>query len=105
MPLRKKKLGVLLSVRPDHPNFQHGLRLAEKALNRGVIVYLYCIDDAALGVSDVRLQLLKSRGLNLFACAYAAERRNIPIGDAAAFAGLTVVSDLMAATDRFISFN
>jgi hypothetical protein len=100
-----KKLGVLLSVPPGHPNFERGLRLVETALNRGVAVYLYCVDEAINGVADAKLQSLKGRGLNLFACAYAAQRRGIPVNDAAAFAGLTVVSDLMTATDRFVSFN
>src|SRR5437868_10717535 len=98
MPLRGKKLGILLSARPDHPSFGHGVRLAEAALGQGVHVYLYCIDDAVLGLADPQLQGLKDRGMNLFACAYGAERRNIPRNDLAIFAGLTVVSDLVAST-------
>ena len=105
MPPRGKKLGLLLSTRPEHPNFQRGLRLAEAALSQGVLVYLYCIDDAVWGVGDRQLQALKSRGLNLYACAYGVQQRNIPLSDRATFAGLGVVSDLMAGTDRFLSFN
>ena len=30
---------------------------------------------------------------------------SIAVGDKAVFAGLTVVSDLIAGTDRFVSFN
>jgi hypothetical protein len=105
MILRGKKLGVLLSIRPDQPNFERGIRLAETALAEGVDVYLYCIDEAVPGVMDPRIQELKNRGLKLFACAYGAHRRSLPLNDAAIFAGLTVVSDIMAATDRFISFN
>lgn len=105
MLLRGKKLGLLLSTRPEHPNFKHGLRLAEVALSQGLLVYLYCIDDAVWGVGDPKLQDLKSRGLNLYACAYGAQRRNVPLSDLAAFAGLGVVSDLMAGSDRFLSFN
>ena len=105
MLLRGKKLGLLLSTRPEASSFRHGLRLAEAALQLGVDVYLYCIDDAVLGVADPELQTLKARGLKLYACAYGAHRRNIPLSDQAAFAGLTVVSDLVAGTDRFLSFN
>ncbi len=105
MALNGKKLGVLLSTRPDRPGFAHGLRLAEAALARGVDVYLYCIDDAVTGVGDARLQALKARGLKLYACAYGAQRRSLPLNDLATFAGLTIVSDLMAGTDRFVSFN
>jgi predicted peroxiredoxin len=105
MQLHGKKLGVLLSTRPDQPGFTHGLKLAEAALAKGVDVYLYCIDDAVTGVGDARLQALKARGLKLYACAYGAQRRNLPLNELATYAGLTVVSDLMAGTDRFVSFN
>jgi len=105
MSLRGKKLGILLSTRPEHPPFKHGVRLAEAALVEGVDVYLYCIDEAVYGVDDPELQALKGRGLKLYACAYGAQRRRIPLSDRATFAGLTVVSDLVSSTDRFISFN
>lgn len=105
MMLRGKKLGLLLSTRPQERGFQHGLRLAEAALAKGVDVYVYCIDEAVAGVDHPELQALKARGLKLYACAYGAHRRHIPLSDRAAFAGLTVVSDLVAGTDRFVSFN
>jgi predicted peroxiredoxin len=105
MSLRGKKLGVLLSTRSDQPGFQHGVRLAEAALAKGVDVYLYCIDEAVASVGDAQLQALKAKGLKLYACAYGAQRRNLPLSDLAIFAGLTVVSDVMAGTDRFVSFN
>lgn len=104
MSLQGKKLGLLIAARPDEPNFRHGIRLAETALNRGVTVYLYCIDEAVAGLADAHLQSLKTKGANLFACAYGAHRRQIPLGDLATFAGLTVVSDLVAGTDRFLCF-
>lgn len=99
------KLGILLSTAPEQTGFQHGVRLAAAALTRGVEVYLYCIDDAVLGVTDARLQALRASGLRLFACAYAAQARHLPQTDHAVFAGLGVVSDLLSATDRFVSFN
>jgi len=103
--LRGKKLGLLVSVRPEDRSFRHALRLAEAALSEGVQVYLYCIDEAVAGLADEHLQALKRRGLNLFACAYAARRRDIPVSDLAAFAGLSIVNDLVSSTDRFLSFN
>jgi hypothetical protein len=96
---------VLLSTRPDHPPFRHGVRLAAAALAAGVDVYLYCIDDALWGVGDEELQGLRAHGLKLYACAYGAQRRSLPIDERAMYAGLTVVNDLIAATDRFLSFN
>ena len=100
MALSGRKLGLLLSGPPQGPGFAHGLRLAEKAIDRGVQVYLYCMDDAVSGLEQ--LQPLKARGARVFACAYAAQRRHLPTQDLATFAGLGVVSDLMAGTDRFV---
>ena len=103
--LRGKKLGVLISCPPGQPGFRHGLRVAAAAMRRGVNVYLYCIDEAVLGVADAELQQLKAAGLNLYACAYGAHKRNIALTDHATFAGLTVVNDIIAGTERFVSFN
>jgi len=105
MLLRGKKLGLLISVPPGHPNFSHGVRLAETALAQGVDVYLYCIDEAVNALADSQLQRLRTIGLKLFACAYGAQRRHLPLGDQATFGGLTIVNDLIAGTDRFVSFN
>lgn len=102
---RPRKLGILLSTRPELPSFRHGVRVAAAALSGGVDVYLYCIDDAVAGVGDAELQGLKSKGLKLYACAYGAQRRGIPVNELAMFAGLTIVNDLIAGTDRFVSFN
>ena len=94
-----------VSPRPETANFRHGVRLAEAALNEQVTVYLYCIDEGVYGVADPRLQTLRARGLKLYACAYGAQRRGLSRDDQAVYAGLTIVSELMAATDRFISLN
>ena len=105
MELRGKKLGVLISCRPEEAGFLHGLRVAEAAMQRGVNVYLYCIDEAVNGVANAELQKLKAAGLNLFACAYGAHKRNLALTEHATFAGLTVVNDIIAGTDRFVCFN
>ena len=105
MELRGEKLGILISCPPDSHNFRHGLGLASAAIKSGVDVYLYCIDDAVRGVEDSELQVLQGQGVKLYACAYGANRRSYPLTDKATFAGLTVVTDLIAGTDRFVSFN
>jgi len=105
MPPPGKKLGILVSRPPTHPNFRHGLKLAEAALAAGLRVYFYCIDDAVLGAADPQLQSLRTRGMHLFACAFAAQRRRLPVNEAAVFSGLSIVAELVAGTDRFVSFN
>lgn len=105
MSVARKKLGMLVSAGPAEANFWHGIKLARAALDQGVDVYLYCIDEAITGVHLPELQSLKASGLKLFGCAYAAQRRRLPVNDTAVFAGLAMVSDLLSATDRFVSFN
>ena len=105
MELRGKKLGILISCRPDEPGFRHGIRTAKAAIAKGANVYLYCIDDAVRGVADPELQSLKLTGASVYACAYGAQRRNMALSADATFAGLTVVNDIIAGTDRFVCFN
>ena len=105
MSLSGKKLGILISCRPDQPNFSRGVKLAQAAMEEGADVYLYCIDEAVSGVETAEMQALKDRGLKLYGCAYGAHRHNYPLNDKAVFAGLTVVNDIIAGTDRFVSFN
>ena len=95
----------MVSVAPDVPGFGQALGQAEAALARGDKVYLYCIDDAVPGLSDPRLAKLKGDGLNLFGCAYSMRQRKLPLDDSAVFTGLSVLSDIMADTDQFESFN
>jgi hypothetical protein len=104
MEIAGSKLGILIGCRPDQPSFGHALHIANAALNRSVSVYIYCIDEGVLGVGSIQLQALKERGASVYACAYGAHRHNIPLSDAATFAGLTVVNDIISGTDRFISF-
>ena len=56
-------------------------------------------------MSDPRLAKLKDDGLNLFGCAYSMRQRQLPLDDSAVFTGLSVLSDIMADTDQFESFN
>ena len=102
--LAGKKLGVLLTIRPTHPNFRPALALINAALDAGVRVYLYCIDEGVRRVATPEMQALKERGVSLFGCAYGAGRRKIALDEAAAWSGLTVLADVVGSTDRFVSF-
>jgi len=102
--LRGKKLGVMVSSGPEAVSFECAYKLAATALGEGVQVYLYYMDEGVRGVGDKRVQALKAKGAQVFACAHSAQRREIAIDESAAFSGLATVSDLMAGTDRFLSF-
>ena len=95
----------MVSVAPDEPGFDQALGQAEEGLAKGEKVYLYCIDAAVPGLSDPRLAKLRADGLNLFGCAYSMRQRKLPLDDSAVFSGLSVLSDIMADTNRFESFN
>jgi sulfur relay (sulfurtransferase) complex TusBCD TusD component (DsrE family) len=102
--LAGKKLGVLLTTAPSHPNFRPALALMNAALDKGVRVYLYCIDEGVKSVATPEIQKIKERGASLFGCAYGAGRRDIQLSDSAAWSGLTVLADVVGSTDRFVSF-
>ncbi|MCI0548185.1 MAG: DsrE family protein [Candidatus Rokubacteria bacterium] len=103
--LAGKKLGLMVSTGPAHPNLATALGLAAAALDRGVAVFLYLIDDAVTAVEDSRVQALAARGARLFVCAYGCQKRRLPLSDKATNCGLVVLSDIIGATDRFVSFN
>ena len=102
--LTGKKLGVLLSTSPKHPNVRPAVALMNAALDANVRLYLYCIDDGVHAVDAPEIQAIKARGASLFGCAYGAHRRHIPVDDSAAWSGLTVLADVVGSTDRFVSF-
>jgi sulfur relay (sulfurtransferase) complex TusBCD TusD component (DsrE family) len=104
LSLRGKKLGLMVCSPPEAKSFECAYQLASTALAEGVQVYLYYMDEGVKGVGDKRVQGLKAKGAQLFACAYSAQRRDISIDESAAFSGLATVSDIMASTDRFLSF-
>lgn len=102
--LAGKKLGVLLTTEPEHPNFRAAVALMNAAIDGGLRVYLYCVDEGVRSVATPELQALKERGASLFGCAYGAGRRKIPLDDSAAWSGLTVLADVVGSTDKFVSF-
>jgi sulfur relay (sulfurtransferase) complex TusBCD TusD component (DsrE family) len=104
MTLQGKKLAVLVAAAPGEPGFRHGARLAEAALAEGADVYLYCIDEAVAGAGEPLLAGLARGGLKLFACAESAQRRRLPMAPPATYAGLALLSSLIAAADRFLVF-
>ena len=102
--LAGKKLGVLLTTPPGHANFRPAVGLMCAAMQAGVRVYLYCIDEGVRCISTPEMQGLKDKGASLFGCAYGAGNRALSLDEAAAWSGLTVVADVVGSTDRFVSF-
>jgi hypothetical protein len=105
MDLAGKRLGLMVSTAPEHPNLDAVLGLSAAALDRGASVYLYLIDDAVAAVEHPRVQALVDHGLRLFVCAYGCQKRRLPLSDRATNCGLVVLADLIAGADRFLSFN
>lgn len=107
MDLPRRKLGVLLSTKPEHPNLDTTLRLSRAALDRDVDLYLYLIDDGVLAKDRPEVQELAARGAKLFVCAYGCQKRRIPLSDPDRFnyCGLVVLTDLINGCDRFLALN
>lgn len=104
MDLPQKKTGILLSTAPGTGAFSAGVAAAAAALARGARTFVYCIHDAVTGIDDPNLQSLREQGLVLHACAFAAQRRRLPLTDRATFGGLGVLGDIIAGTDDFQHF-
>jgi sulfur relay (sulfurtransferase) complex TusBCD TusD component (DsrE family) len=99
-----RKLGIMLSAAPGTRPFDQALELADAALQKKAGVYMYWIDEAVRGLGDRRVQKLKASGARLFACAFSLQRRGLKADGGCTLSGLTVLSDLIASTDRFASF-
>ena len=105
MNLAGKKLGLMVSTAPAHPNLATAIGLSAAALDRGADVYLYLIDDGVAAVEDPRVQALAERGTKLFVCAYGCQKRRLPLSDRATNCGLVVLTDVINGTDRFLALN
>src|SRR3990167_5834979 len=105
MDLAGRKLGLMLSTDPTHPNLQTALGLSATALARGADVYLYLIDDGVAAVEDARVQALAERGAKLFVCAYGCQKRRLPLSERATNCGLVVLTDVINGTERFLALN
>jgi sulfur relay (sulfurtransferase) complex TusBCD TusD component (DsrE family) len=103
--LAGRKLGIMLSTKPEHPNLATCLALSQAALARGVDLYLYLIDDGVANIDDERILELGRHGAKLFVCAYGSQRRRLPITDKASYCGLVVLTDLINGCDRFVALN
>jgi hypothetical protein len=103
--LRGRKLGILLSTSPAHPNLDTCLGLGRAALERGADLYLYLVDDGVANIDDDRILDLGRHGAKLFVCAYGCQRRRLPITDKATYCGLVVLTDLINGCERFVALN
>ncbi len=99
------KVGGLISRPPEHSGFTRVIDRLRQEHAIGRRLYLYCIDDGILAIRHPELQRLRDRGASLFACAYAAQKRGLPIDDSAIFAGLGMLADIILATDVFDTDN
>lgn len=107
MDLAGRKLGLLLSTPPGHPNLYTAAGISRAALDRGAGLYLYLIDDGVSAMDKQEIQELVRRGAKLFVCAYACQRRRIQLIDPDRFnyCGLVTLTDLINGCDRFLAFN
>ncbi len=106
--MEKKKLGLLLSTPPSHPNITTVTRLSEEARSLNHDVYIYLIDEGVKSITDPQLLSLSRAGTKLFACAYGCQRHGVPtdtIASEITLCGLVVLSNILNGCDRFISFN
>jgi sulfur relay (sulfurtransferase) complex TusBCD TusD component (DsrE family) len=106
--LAGKKLGILLSTSPEHPNAETVFHLSKTALANKVDTYLYLIDEGVKNLEDPRYTGLAGKGLKLFVCAYGCQQHHISTegyGKEVTFCGLVILSNIIDGCDRFLAFN
>ena len=106
--MEKKKLGILLSTGPSHPNVTTVAELGRSALSSQMDVYLYLIDEGVKNVHDPRLAELSNSGAKFFVCAYGCQQHGVPTTDldpSISLCGLVVLSNIINGCDRFLAFN
>ncbi len=104
--LTGKKLGVLLSNPPSHPNADVVAGLSREALRSHVNVYLYLIDEGVKNLENPTILSLASAGVKLNVCAYGCQQHKVSTegyGPEVTFCGLVVLAQIITACDRFIS--
>jgi len=106
--LQGKKLGILLSLPPSHPNAETVVRLTEEALRMHVDVYLYLIDEGVKNLENPAILNLPTLGAKLNVCAYGCHQHKISTDGYAkevTFCGLVVLYQIITGCDRFLAFN
>ena len=93
MDLARKKLGLLLSTGPQHPNLETALGLATAALGRGASVYLYLIDDGVTALAEPRVRALPGAGGQALRVRLRLPEARIPLEDTSdiTYCGLVVL--------------
>ncbi|MFM1941981.1 MAG: hypothetical protein RI897_963 [Verrucomicrobiota bacterium] len=96
---------LLLAVANTDPRVAPALDWVEHHLHQkpNTRLYAYCIAEGVTWLNHPSLQKLKYQGLRVFACAKSACDHNLPVDNQAIFGGLGLLTDLLLATDQFIS--
>jgi sulfur relay (sulfurtransferase) complex TusBCD TusD component (DsrE family) len=106
--MQKKKLGILLSTPPSHPNLSTVTHLCDEGLRSNVDVYLYLIDEGVKSLTDQQLLGLSKAGAKIFACAYGCQQQGVSTANldpGIQLCGLVVLSNIINGCDRFVAFN
>ncbi len=106
--LEGKKLGLLLSTPPTHPNAETVAQLCKAAQHAKVQVYLYLIDEGVKNLENPKIRKLTDSGVKLSVCAYGCQQHKVSTngyGPDVTFCGLVVLSQIVTGCDQFVAFN
>ncbi|MBT5928040.1 MAG: DsrE family protein [Verrucomicrobia bacterium] len=100
-----ESIGVLIKSTPGSPSFKRGWVLIRMALESGVQVYIYLLDEAVRGVWNTDISSVLKLGGKISVCAFALEQRGIDCHEEMIPSGLTMMSDVLLQSDRAFIFN
>ena len=107
-PESRKKLGIMLSLPPSHPNAETVVRLTEEAIRMKVDVYVYLIDEGVKNLQNPAILNLTKTGAKLNVCAYGCQQHKVSTDGydkSVTFCGLVVLHQIITGCDRFLAFN
>ncbi len=99
------KSGFLLASSPEQTGFFDLCGAVMERVQAKDDVYLYLIDDGVQSLDQSQIHELRRKGIKLFACAYAAQKRKMMLDpQKAVWSGLAVLADIMIHCDHFLAY-
>ena len=100
----KKRLGILVSCVPTSASWKHVEGLTLAGLERKVTVFLYFVGPATEHLENPLWADLSAKGVRVYAFGRSVRERRLDVADWVVLSGLSMLSDIVTKTDRFLSF-
>jgi len=102
--LHGKILGILLATSPENSNTKIAGEVVKHALNLGVKVKIFLMDDGIYNLNDKDFQKLIDTGAEVSLCSTNAEKRGIKKADGVNFGSQYDHAEILRDCDKYLGF-